>query len=143
VHVDAVLVLHAQRLRLHDHRPHRVAPFEHLGGARALSLGDRHLGGLGGEVERDLVVVVRVHAHRGDGLPGNELGQDGDRHRLAAGGRVRRHVVERDLDRETHTEREKASSPPVLTLVCWTSTITPRPSSPFRSRSLSTTLSSA
>jgi len=32
-------------LRLHDHRPHRVASFEHLGGARALSLGDRHPGG--------------------------------------------------------------------------------------------------
>src|SRR6266542_6850530 len=36
------------------------------------------------------------------------------------------------------TGREKASSPPVLTLVCLTSTITPRPSSPFRRRSLST-----
>jgi hypothetical protein len=45
VDVDAVLVLHAQRLRLDDHGPHRVAPFEHLSGAGALSLGDRHFGG--------------------------------------------------------------------------------------------------
>ena len=38
----------------------------------------------------------------------------------------------------THTGRENASSPPVLTLVCWTSVSVPRPSSPFLSRSLST-----
>ena len=38
----------------------------------------------------------------------------------------------------THTGRENASSPPVLTLVCCTSMSVPRPSSPFLSRSLST-----